>query len=135
MLAESAAGIHEDLIGRLGVEAGEHWLDLATGTGAVALRAARRGANVTGQDLAEALIETARGLAGEQGVAVTFEVGDCEQLPYDDASVDVVSSAQGAMFAPDHEAVAKELARVCRQVAGSASPPGVRVARSASSSA
>lgn len=113
-LADSAADIHDHLVKTLGVIPGETWLDLATGTGAVAIRAARRGARVTGQDLADGLVQTARRLAAEQGVTVTFDVNDCEELPYPDASFDVISSAQGAVFAPDHTAVAAQLARVCR---------------------
>jgi SAM-dependent methyltransferase len=74
---------------------------------------------VTGQDLAEGLIQTAQRLAVDDGIDVTFEVGDCEQLPYPDGSFDVISSAQGAVFAPDHRAVARELKRV--------STPGGRV--------
>jgi SAM-dependent methyltransferase len=113
-VAADATDIHDDLIARLGVTPGERWLDLATGTGAIALRAARRGAAVTAQDLAPRLIETARRLAAEEGLEVVYEVGDCEQLPYPDASFDVVSSAQGVVFAPDHRSVAGQLARVCR---------------------
>ena len=113
-LADSAADIHDHLVDALGVSAGERWLDLATGTGAVAVRAARRGATVTGQDLAAGLVATARRLAADEGLAIAFDVNDCERLPYPDASFDVVSSAQGAVFAPDHAAVAGELARVCR---------------------
>jgi SAM-dependent methyltransferase len=110
---ELAAG-HEHLIAMLEPRQGEEWLDLATGTGRLAILAAKGGARVTGLDLAPALIETARELAADEGVDVTFEVGDAEGLPYDDASFDAVSSACGVMFAPDHEAVASELARVCR---------------------
>lgn len=113
-LAESAADIHDQLVDALGVAAGQTWLDVATGTGAVAIRAAHRGAKVTGQDLAAGLIETARRLAAAEGVSVTFDVGDCENLPYPDAAFDVVSSAHGAVFAPDHRAVAAQLTRVCR---------------------
>lgn len=113
-LAESAADIHDHLVDTLGVAAGEAWLDLATGTGAVAIRAARRGAHVTGQDLAAGLVETARRVAAAEGVDVRFDVNDCEDLPYPDGSFDVVSSAHGAVFAPDHAAVAAQLARVCR---------------------
>jgi SAM-dependent methyltransferase len=106
--------VHDELIARLAPRPGERWLDLATGSGAVALRAARAGAEVTGLDLAPNLIQTAKHLADEQRLRVSFEVGDVERLPYADASFDVVSSAHGIVFAVDHSAVAAELARVCR---------------------
>jgi SAM-dependent methyltransferase len=89
-------------------------LDVATGTGAVALRLAAAGAEVTGVDLAPALVETARRLAAERGLAIRYEVGDAEALPLPDASFDLVTSSVGTMFAPDHARVAAELARVCR---------------------
>ena len=114
LIADDAAPIHDSLVTHLGVRRGEDWLDVATGTGAVACRAARRGAVVTGQDLAPGLIQTARRLAAAEHLDIRFEVGDVEELPYADASFDVVSSAQGAVFAPDHRAVARELARVLR---------------------
>ena len=113
-IVEITKEIHEELVAALEPRAGERWLDVATGTGAVALRAARAGADVTGVDLAPALIETARRNASAEGLDVTFDVGDAEALPYEDASFDAVSSAIGTQFAPDHEAVARELARVCR---------------------
>jgi SAM-dependent methyltransferase len=106
--------VHDELVVRLSPRSGERWLDLATGTGAVALRAGRAGARVTGQDLALGLIETARGLAAGEGLSVDFDVGDAENLGYPDASFDVVSSAHGVVHAYDHRAVANELARVCR---------------------
>jgi SAM-dependent methyltransferase len=106
--------VHEQLVARLAPRPGERWLDLATGTGAVALRAARAGAEVTGLDLAPGLIETARRLAAKQRRPAQFDIGDVERLPYADASFDVVSSAHGVVFAVDHAAVAAELARVCR---------------------
>ncbi len=84
---------------------GEAWLDVATGTGEIATRAAEAGANVTGLDLAPDLIERAEGRASDMGVEVAFEVGDAENLPYDDASFDTVTSTFGVMFAPDHAAV------------------------------
>ena len=96
---------------------------MATGTGALAALAARAGADVTGADLAPKLIETARRLAAEEGLEIQFEVGDAEALPVQDASFDVVSSAMGLIFAPDHAAVAGELRRVSR--------PGGRIGFSA----
>ena len=106
--------VHADLIAALEPAPGETWLDVATGTGAVALLAARAGATVTGIDLAGRLIDAAKAKAKGEGLAVTFEAGDAEALPYEDASFDVVCSAIGTQFAPDHAAVAAELARVCR---------------------
>lgn len=113
-VAPTLAAIHERLVEALEPRAGERWLDVGTGTGAVAVRAARAGATVTGVDIAPALIETARRVAGDEGLAIRFDVGDAQALPYPDASFDVVSSAQGVVFAPDHTAAARELGRVCR---------------------
>ncbi len=114
LMAATLAPVHDDLVQRLGVKPGEAWLDVATGTGAVAVRAARQGAKVSGQDIAPAQIDMAKRLADAEELDIEFEVGDVEQLRYPDASFDVISSAQGAILGPDHPAVARELARVCR---------------------
>jgi SAM-dependent methyltransferase len=106
--------IHELVVERVDPKPGEKVLDAATGTGAVAILAARRGADVIGMDLAPVLVETAEQRAEEEGVSVRFEVGDAEAMPYGDASFDVLTSTCGVMFAPDHAAVAGELARVTR---------------------
>lgn len=113
-IAVQLANIHDHLVRELEPQPGERWLDVATGTGEVAFRAAEAGAEVTASDLAPALIETAKRLGAERGLEIDFHVADCERLPYDDASFDVVSSAVGVMFSPDHRAAAGELARVCR---------------------
>jgi SAM-dependent methyltransferase len=113
-LAQRLAPVHEKLVRRLDPREGERWLDVATGTGEVAFRAARAGAVVTGLDLSEPLLEVARARAAEEGLAVSFDLGDAQRLPYGDASFDVVSSSFGAIFAPRSEAVAGELARVVR---------------------
>jgi ubiquinone/menaquinone biosynthesis C-methylase UbiE len=98
----------------IAVQPGDRVLDIGTGTGALAVRLARAGAVVTGVDIAPALVETARRIAREEGVQVNYRVGDAENLPCDDGSFDVVVSSLGSIFAPDHHAVAWELARVCR---------------------
>ena len=115
-IAKTLAPMHDALVSSLDPQPGEHWLDVATGTGGVAMRAARAGAHVQGIDFAPALIETARRLAAEREreLEVDFDVGDAEGLPYRDAAFDVVASAVGVVFAPDHTAAARELARVCR---------------------
>jgi SAM-dependent methyltransferase len=113
-IAATMADIHDALVGALAPRPGETWLDVATGTGPVALRAARAGAHVTALDLAAPLLETARRQAAAEGLSIRLEPGDCERLPYPDASFDVVASALGVIFASDHAAVAAELARVCR---------------------
>lgn len=104
---------HDHLLRAVEPRAGERWLDLATGTGEIAVRAAEGGAEVTGLDLAPDLIDRARSRADDAGVEVELLVGDAENLPFDDASFDTVTSTFGVMFAPDHRAVAAELARVC----------------------
>lgn len=114
LISPTIASMHEALVDRLAPKPGERWLDVGCGTGDVAFLAARAGANVTASDLAPALAETARRQASEQGLTVEIDVADCESLPYDDASFDVVSSSVGAIFAPDHAQAARELARVCR---------------------
>jgi SAM-dependent methyltransferase len=113
-VSENLEIAHDHLFRALPPEPGERWLDVATGTGEIARPAARAGAQVTGLDLAPNLIETARRRAAVDGVELDFEVGDAEALPYDDATFDTVTSTFGVMFAPDHGAVARELARVCR---------------------
>jgi len=113
-VAATSADIHDLVVERLHPRPGERWLDLASGTGAVAERAAARGAEVIGVDLAPALIETARERAAERGLDIDYRVGDCERLELPDASFDTVSSTFGVMFTPDHPAAARELARVTR---------------------
>ena len=113
-IAHTLYDMHVTVVEALGGGAGKQWLDVGCGTGELASLAARTGADVTGVDLSTHLVQTARRQAREWEVDVTFDVADCESLPYEPASFDLVSSSVGAMFAPDHAAVAAELARVCR---------------------
>jgi len=113
-VANEIANLHEHLVRALDPKPGEKWLDVATGTGGVAARAARAGADVTGSDLSPGLIETAKQQAAAENLHVTYEVGDAEELPYGNGDFDVVSSSVGVTFAPDHRAVAHELGRVTK---------------------
>ena len=96
------------------VIAGERVLDVACGQGNVALAAARRFAEVTGVDYVPELLEKARERAAVDWLEAEFVEGDAQDLPFEDASFDVVLSMYGVMFAPDHAKAAAELLRVCR---------------------
>jgi SAM-dependent methyltransferase len=113
-VAELFAPVHDELVARLSPQSGERWLDVATGTGAVAVRAARAGADVTGLDIAPGLIEQAERAAAAEGLEIRFDVGDAEALPYEDGSFDGVCSCFGVIFATDRATAARELGRVCR---------------------
>lgn len=104
----------EEFIARRRIKAGMRVLDVACGTGNLAIPAAKAGASVTGMDIATNLIEQARTRALRDDVKVRFDEGDAEELAYPDASFDLVVSMYGAMFAPRPERVAAELVRVCR---------------------
>jgi SAM-dependent methyltransferase len=99
---------------RLDIDPESSLLDVACGSGQVALIAARRGHNVTGVDIATNAIQAARGRAALEKLNARFDEGDAEELPYDVASFDVVVSLFGVMFAPRPELVTAELLRVCR---------------------
>ncbi|HZI47714.1 MAG TPA: class I SAM-dependent methyltransferase [Pyrinomonadaceae bacterium] len=103
-----------DFIKRLNLKPGMKVLDVACGTGNLAIPAARIGATVTGVDIAPNSVEQARENAKAEGLNAQFDEGDAEALPYADASFDAVVTMFGAMFAPRPELVAAELKRVCR---------------------
>ena len=121
--AARLAPVHDQLVDLLAITGPDRVLDLATGTGEVAVRAARGGAAVTGIDIAEPMLAKARERAEQEGVDITFDLGSVEYLPYDDGCFDVLVSSFGLIFAPDHANVAAELARVAC--------PGARLAFSA----
>src|ERR1700722_6306426 len=98
---------------QLDVPAGCSLLDVACGSGQLALCAARDGANVTGVDLAPDLVQRANARARAERLNARFLEGDAENLPFGDGAFDVVTSLVGAMFAPQPELVARELLRVC----------------------
>jgi SAM-dependent methyltransferase len=106
--------VGESLCEALDLRAGERVLDVAAGNGNATLAAARRWCDVVSTDYVGALLERARARASAEGLAIQFEQADAENLPFADASFDVVLSTFGVMFTPDQEKAAAELARVCR---------------------
>jgi ubiquinone/menaquinone biosynthesis C-methylase UbiE len=106
--------VHLVLVEALEPKPGERFLDIATGTGGVALPAARAGAEVTGLDISADQLAKARTAAEAEGLPIRFDEGDAQELPYEEQSFDVVASAFGVIFAPDHARAASELTRVCR---------------------
>lgn len=104
----------QHLLDIVGIRPGDDVLDVATGSGNVALRAARAGARVVGLDLAPELFDAARERAAAWNVSVEWLQGDAEDLPFDDDRFDVVLSAFGVQFAPRHDVAAGELVRVCK---------------------
>jgi SAM-dependent methyltransferase len=113
-IARTLAPMHEHVVRELAPQRSERWLDVGSGTGALAERLAERGAQVTGVDLAPRLVETAVRRASERGLDVRYDVGDAETLPYPDESFDGVASAVGVVFTGNQERAAGEMARVCR---------------------
>jgi SAM-dependent methyltransferase len=89
-------------------------LDVAAGTGNAAIPAAAAGAQVVASDLTPELFDAGRARAADEGVELEWAEADAEDLPFEDASFDVVISSIGVMFAPHHQAAADELVRVCR---------------------
>ena len=106
--------VGEMLCEAVDVRAGTKVLDVAAGNGNATLAAARRFAEVTSTDYVPALLDGGRRRAEAEGLSVRFEPADAENLPYGDASFDVILSTYGVMFAPDHQRSARELMRVCR---------------------
>jgi SAM-dependent methyltransferase len=114
LISEAIADSTEHLLNRLVVQAGERALDLATGTGWTARRLAQKGAKVTGLDIGEGVVEAAKHLARQANLDIEFAVGDAEQTGLPSSAFDVITSTAGVMFASRPEAVAGELARLCR---------------------
>ena len=104
----------ESLCEAVDIVAGSKVLDVAAGNGNASLAAARRGADVTCTDYVDTLLGRAQHRAEADGLHITTEVADAENLPYDDSSFDAVLSTVGVMFAPNPERSAAELIRVCR---------------------
>jgi len=106
--------VGETLAEAADVRAGERVLDVAAGNGNATLAAARRFAEVTSTDYVAALLDKGARRAAAEGLSVTFQVADAEDLPFESGTFDVVLSTFGAMFTPDHTRPAREMLRVLR---------------------
>jgi SAM-dependent methyltransferase len=107
-------------MGLQALQPGSLVLDVACGTGNLAVIAARRGCLVSGIDIAGNLIAQARARAAAAGLRIDFVEGDAEALPFADCQFDLAVSTFGVMFAPRPEVVVSELQRVTK--------PGGRIA-------
>lgn len=112
--AELIPELGPELVRACGIRTGDRVLDVAAGSGNAAIPAARTGATVTASDLTPELFAAGRWIAEARGVEVEWVEADAEAMPFADNGFDVVMSCVGAMFAPDHQATADELIRLCR---------------------
>jgi SAM-dependent methyltransferase len=114
------------------ISAGSRVLDVACGTGVVALTAARAGARVTALDLTPELLDVARENGRIAELEIDWHEGDVEQLPFADAAFDVVTSQFGHMFAPRPDVAVGEMLRVLKPggtIAFSTWPPELLIGR------
>jgi SAM-dependent methyltransferase len=121
-----------ELVKRARIQAGQHVLDVACGTGVVGVTAARLGAKVSGLDLTPELLDRARENSLIAGVVIDWHEGDAEKLPFNDAKFDAVLSQYGHMFAPRPEVAVKEMLRVLKPggtIAFSTWPPDMFIGR------
>jgi SAM-dependent methyltransferase len=112
--ADVLPGLGRRLAAAIGVRPGQRVLDVAAGSGNAAIEAAELGAVVVASDLTPELFEAGRRAAAARDVDVEWVEADAEHLPFADGEFDAVMSCIGVMFAPDHQAAADELVRVCR---------------------
>jgi SAM-dependent methyltransferase len=106
--------VGETLCEAVDVRANERVLDVAAGNGNASLAAARRWCSVVSTDYVPALLDAARVRAAADRLSIEFQEADAENLPFADASFDVVLSTFGVMFTPNQARAASEMARVCR---------------------
>jgi SAM-dependent methyltransferase len=103
-----------ELVDACAISAGQEVLDVACGNGNLAILAAEEGAAVVASDITPSMLELGRARAEEDGVEIEWVEADAEDLPFEDARFECVTSVFGAMFAPNPERVASELFRVVR---------------------
>jgi ubiquinone/menaquinone biosynthesis C-methylase UbiE len=106
--------VGRELVEAARISPGQRVLDVAAGSGNVAIRAAQAGARVVASDITPENFEAGQEEARAHGVDLEWVEADAQALPFADAEFAVVCSAFGAIFAPDQRGTADEMLRVCR---------------------
>lgn len=114
IVTDLVASLGPVLVEATGIGPGDRVLDVAAGTGSVAVPAAQAGADVVASDLTPELLAKGRAAAEERGITLQWREANAEALPFGDNEFDTVVSSIGVMFAPHHQAAADELVRVCK---------------------
>ena len=114
IVTDVVAPLGSVLVEATGIGPGDRVLDVAAGTGSVAIPAAQTGASVVASDLTPELLATGEAIAAERGVALEWTEANAEAMPFADNEFDAVLSSIGVMFAPHHQLAADELVRVCK---------------------
>jgi ubiquinone/menaquinone biosynthesis C-methylase UbiE len=114
MAEEVMAPLGPILVSATGIGSGIRVLDVAAGSGNISLPAARTGATVVSTDLTPELLQRSRARAAAQGLTLDYREANAQALPFGNGEFDIVMSAIGVQFAPDHQLAARELVRVCR---------------------
>ncbi|CAM4333723.1 Ubiquinone/menaquinone biosynthesis methyltransferase ubiE [Mycobacterium basiliense] len=114
MAEEVMAPLGPILVDAAGIGPGVRVLDVAAGSGNISLPAAKAGATVVSTDLTPELLQRSQARAAAQGLTLHYQEANAQALPFGDGEFDVVISAIGVMFAPDHQCSANELIRACK---------------------
>src|ERR1700733_6700109 len=114
MAEEVMAPLGPILVSATGIGPGVRVLDVAAGSGNISLPAAKTGADVASTDLTPELLQRSKVRAEELGLTLDYREANAHALPFGNGEFDVVMSAIGVQFAPDHQRAADELVRVCR---------------------
>ncbi len=113
-IARSIEPVAEEFMARQPLRRGSSVLDVACGTGNLAVIAARKGCLVQGIDIATNLIDQAQARAARNGLDIYFQEADAEALPFADNRFDLTVSMFGVMFTPQPHVAVSELRRVTK---------------------
>ena len=113
-IARGIENVAEEFMARQPLKPDARVLDVASGTGNLAIIAARCGCVVSGIDIATNLIVQARARAAAEVLRIDFREGDAEAMPYQDSQFNLVVSMFGVMFTPQPNVAVSELRRVTK---------------------